>query len=338
MTFREPQIYARQMQKGAAMVVALLVVALVAVLAVSLAEDFLLTLRRSGNAIVGEQNYAYLRGGELLAIEALRQDAKADSKNESRRDDYSEQWAQKMPPYELDSGWLSGELVDLQSRFNINSLAGRAISPNRFTAYQEQFIRLLQTFEKPALNEEDAIVITESLMDWLDSDSIPRDFGAEDGFYFDTVYAYRAANRPMASVTELRAVANVTPELYAVLAPHIGIWGVDFKINLHTATDNVLRSINAVGQYLPLNEAELQAMLAMREQAGFESLEGFWQLPVFSGKTIAAELRESFVETSDWFLFSAEVEVDERVARLYSVLYRQDDAVMIEGRSFKVPW
>lgn len=337
MSFLEPWLVVTR-QRGAALVVALLVVALVAVLAVSLAQDFLLTLRRSGNAIVGEQNYAYLRGGELLAIEALRQDAEIDSSNESRRDDYSEQWAQQMPPYELDSGWLSGQLLDLQSRFNVNSLAGRAISPNRFTPYQEQFIRLLQTFEEPAINEEDAIVITESVMDWLDSDSIPGDFGAEDSFYFDTAYSYRAANRPMASITELRAVAYMTPQLYAALAPHIGIWGADFKVNLNTATDNVLRSINAEGQYLPLNDAELQSMLATREQAGFESLDSFWQLPVFSGKTIAAELRNSFVESSDWFLFSGEVEVDERVARLYSVLHRQAESVKIMERSFKVPW
>ena len=42
-------------QRGAALVVALLVVALATVMAVSIASEFLLTLRRSGNAMLVEQ-------------------------------------------------------------------------------------------------------------------------------------------------------------------------------------------------------------------------------------------------------------------------------------------
>jgi general secretion pathway protein K len=313
-------------QRGAALIVAMLVFALATTLIAAMGSEFTLFLKRGANSFIAQQGYAYLRGGEELAGLVLRQDQEADKKAQLQRDDLTELWAQEMPPYALDEGgWLVGSLEDLQGRFNINSVAGVAPEGKRFTAAQEQFIRLLQTPEQPRVSEQDAVLITEALMDWLDEDAKPRDFGAEDGYYFDMNPSYRAGNRNMQSVSELRLVAYMTAEIYQAIAPYLSVWGANNSINIHTAPAAVLRTINTAGDLSPLSLEEGQSL--RRGEEGFKSLQVMLNSPVFRGREIAPELQAKLGETSVLFLYRGEVEVADRTARMYSVLRRDGTKV-----------
>ena len=91
---------------------------------VAMKVEFTRFYQRSANLFLAEQAQAYLRGAEDLASLALLADYDADKNREQPRDDLEEIWAQPSAPYPLDEGgWLSGELVDLQGRFNLNALA-----------------------------------------------------------------------------------------------------------------------------------------------------------------------------------------------------------------------
>ena len=128
--------------------------------------------------LLAEQAYAYLRGAEELAGLALLLDYDQDQGGEQPRDDLQEIWAQPTTPYALDEGgWLLGSLQDLQGRFNLNSLVGTAAGENRFTPAQAQFIRLLQALEEPPVSEQEAVLITASVADWLDQDDRPAPTG-----------------------------------------------------------------------------------------------------------------------------------------------------------------
>ena len=60
--------------------------------------------------------------------------------------------------------------------------------------------------------------------------------GAEDERYLSSAFPYRAPNRPLASVSELRAVDEITPELYRLIAPFLTVWPAEgSKVNLLTA-------------------------------------------------------------------------------------------------------
>ncbi|MGL4563657.1 MAG: type II secretion system minor pseudopilin GspK, partial [Halioglobus sp.] len=270
----------RRAQGGAALIVALLVFALCTALVVAMELEFNRFYQRQANTLLGGQANAYLRGAEELASLALLADHDADKNRDRPRDDLLEIWAQTPAPYALDEGgWMLGCLRDLQGRFNLNSLAIRvapAEGAPRFTAAQAQFIRLLQALEEPQLSEQEAILVTEAVADWLDRDLEPGPDGAEDDFYFALEPAYRSANRPMSSVSELRAVANVTPQLYRALEPWVSVWPQQpAPLNIHTAPATVLRSINADGDLSPLSADEAQALLAQREAQGFADLEDF---------------------------------------------------------------
>ncbi len=325
----------RPSQGGAALIVALLVFALCAALVVAMEVEFNRFYQRGANILVAEQANAYLRGAEELATLALLADYDADKKRDKPRDDLLEIWAQPPPPYALDEGgWMEGCLRDLQGRFNLNTLGQRVVRQEgdsesqaamvRFTAAQAQFIRLLQALGEPQLSEQDAILVTEAVTDWLDQDIEPAFEGAEDDYYFGLAPAYRTANRPMASVSELRAIAHMTPELYRALEPWVTVWPqLPAPLNIHTAPAMVLRSVNADDDLSPLSAAQGQALVEQRTAVGFADLEDFLASGVFTGRQAQMEQVKSLLgEVTSYFLLSAEVEVADRRMRLYSVLQR----------------
>ena len=313
-------------QRGAALVVALLVFAICAGLMVAMQREFSLFYQRGSNLFLSEQGHSYLRGAEELASVALVLDYDQDKQREQPRDDLSEIWAREATPFPLEEGgWLMGSLEDLQGRFNLNTLAargGESTGPDRFTPAQAQFIRLLQALDEVALTREEAIAVTEAVGDWLDGDQEPRFDGAEDDFYFVQTPAYRTANRAMASVSELRAIANITDELYLALSPWVTVWPTTPRpLNIHTAPLTVLRTINADGDLNPLDESDAQALIARREAEGFVDKAAFLADPVFADMNLEGTA-QLLGERSSYFLLSARVEIADRDMRLYSVLQR----------------
>lgn len=326
----------RRAEAGAALVVAMLVFAICAALIVAMQREFTLFYQRGANSLQAEQGYAYLRGAEELATLALVLDYDTDKERDIPRDDLEEIWAQPATPYALDEGgWLMGSLEDLQGRLNLNGLAGggggqgsgQGQASERFTPAQAQFIRLLQTLEEPLVSEQEAIAITRSIADWIDADGNTSPDGAEDDYYFSQTPAYRAANRPMSSVSELRAIANVSPELYLALAPLVTVWPQTAQpLNIHTAAVQVLRSINADDSLEPLAESDAQALAEQRDEAGFLDKAEFLAHPAFADKPMD-KVAELLGESSAYFLLSARVEIADRELQLYSVLQRQQRRV-----------
>ncbi len=55
--------------------------------------------------------------------------------------------------------------------------------------------------------------LADAILDWLDQDDLPREFGAEQSHYQDLSPAYQPRNGPLAALDELLSVRGVTPEL-----------------------------------------------------------------------------------------------------------------------------
>ena len=113
MHFRRFKSPARQ--RGAALIMAMLIFAVSAALIVAMKSDFERVYQRGANVFLAEQSRAYLRGAEGLATLALLVDYDADKESEQPRNSLDEVWAREEVPYPLDEGgWLSGKLEDIQ--------------------------------------------------------------------------------------------------------------------------------------------------------------------------------------------------------------------------------
>lgn len=327
-------------QRGAALIVALLVFALSAALMVGLQRDFSLLLQRASNTMSAEQSWHYLRGAEALAVLALRADAELDAKSTQPVDDLNELWAQPTAPYALDEGgWLSGQLEDLQGRVNVNAL-GNTVSGDeapRFTIQQKMFIRLVQALDGVTVSRDDAIALTEAIADFIDNDDTPRFNGAESNSYRNNEWPVIVANRPLASVSELRSVKGMTPELYRALAPLVSAWPPDgAALNWRTASLPVVRSFNADDSLDPMPLADAQRIVDLRAQSAIPDLDALFDDAVFVDRDIGG-LRTVLTERSDWFLLRSEVEIAERMRRLYSVLARNGRRITVVYRTDSEP-
>jgi len=328
----------RSRERGAALIVAMLVFALSAALLVAMQSEFDRYYQRSANILSDEQIQAYLRGGEELAAMVLVRDYDEDKREGQARDDLEEIWNsdEVKRPFPLDGvGWFQGELEDLQGRFNLNLLAERVPEgqnpDKRFTPAQKQFIRLLQALGEPAVSQQEAIVITESVSDWLDPDQEPTLDGAEDTYYYGQTPAYRTANRLLTSVSELRSVANMTPEIFRALQPWVtALPEAATRLNVLTAPPMLLRTINADDDLSPLAEDDGETLAA----SGFQDLNELFDNPVFADrKDKLEEIRPLLHSSSSWFLLRARAEVAGREMRLYSVLERRNRKVGAVARA-----
>ncbi|MGQ9426933.1 type II secretion system minor pseudopilin GspK [Gilvimarinus sp. F26214L] len=328
----------RSRNRGAVLVLALLIVAVVTVLAVQFAHTFTLNYSRVEYRSYGAQARYYLLGAEALAGVVLEQDAA-----ETETDNLTEIWAQAIPPFPTDHGLLEARLEDAHGRFNLNSLERKANAEDtpgnpaeRFTPAQRRFIRLLQTFEDYPLNPDEAIEITEAVVDWIDEDDEPFGFGGAESLHYSREEPpYEPANQPFNSVSELRLVRHVTPELYRLLEPLLVALPADATLNLNTALPPLLRTINDVDDLSPLDERALADLLEDRQLTQYETVSDFFSSPVLQNVAPNADSANAgYGVTSNYFILHAKASVGEQVRFMTSYLERDGTQTSTLQRRF----
>lgn len=264
-------------QQGAALVVAMLVLSLVVVFASSMAFDYQFSIRRVSNQMLMQQGYQYLLATEAFAGKALMQDLQNDSDDNASVDHRGELWAQEGLVFSLEDGAYTGQLFDLQGRFNLNNLQPPPLADGQYppavpyTISQGIFMRLLQAIsdEDFQLDEMQAKSITEAVVDWLDADNQSRGFdcGEDDSYYrLDDRPPQRVANGPFASVSELRLICNLPLEAYLRLRPLVTVWPQSGKssININTASPALLRSIF-------VSQSQLASLQAIDNKSSYQA-------------------------------------------------------------------
>lgn len=293
-------------QRGVAVIVALVVLAISASLATSMLWDRNLDLRRTANILHLDQAREYALGAEAWSEQILARDAQ-----HSRTDALGEQWATQLPALPVEGGAITGRIEDMQGRFNLNNLAAAAAGTGTAprTGAQpalQQFRRLLVLLQ---INPD----IASAVADWVDADSTPQlSGGAEDPYYAALDVPYLAANQPMASVSELLLVKGVTYTDYRRLLPYVTalpVTGGATPININTAPWPVIASL-ADG----ISAAEAQSIVASRGPNGFQSLPP--ALATVRGAAAAAQF------SSQFFRLTANVEIGSSRLTLYSLLER----------------
>jgi len=299
-------------QSGVALVTALLVVSLAVVAAVAMATRQHVDVRRTGNLLHGEQAYAYALAAESWAKVILRRDAA-----ESIYDSLAEDWATALPPIAVEGGLVNGRIVDLQGRFNVNNLIETGNNPS--VTDLDYFKRLLTNLDLDA-------ELAPALLDWIDSDfNVTYPGGAEDEVYLLLELPYRAANRPLVSISELRLVNGFTPEVIAALAPHLTALPERTTINANTATPAVLQALHA-----DLTSADVEALINDRGEDGYTDKATLQQHDAFAG---LPPLTMGLDITSDWFSVLTDVTVGGGRARLESLLKREVQITKVLSRT-----
>ncbi len=311
----------RQRMRGAAILMAILTVALVAAIASAIVAEHGAAIEQLGGR--GDQAQArwLARGAIDWARNVLQFDKIRGDRTPTGNIDYlQEEWATTVPPLPIDEGELSGGIEELSSRFNINRLVnGGVLDP----AQQAIFLRLLANLGVPA---SEANALCDAIVDWIDTDEKPQPNGAETSWYSSHQQTILPPQAPLLSINELLAVRGFTPELLALLQPHIAALPQNtVGINVNIATPEVLAA------YIPgLTLAQAQALVIARQQAYFTSVTDFiGRLPAAS-RYNASQNTSLFDVQSYYFQATGRARWGNATTHMQVLLYR--DPAQSQGR------
>lgn len=286
-----------RLQRGVALLTALIVLAIAATLASAMIWSRGLDERRTATLIQGDQAYAYALGAEAWAGEILRRDWQ---QNNGAATNLGQNWALQLPPLPVTGGDISGKVEDLQGRFNLNDIVNASGAVQ--TPALQQFQRLLTI-----LNLDPNLA--NAVADWMSSSTTPTNpGGAKDDFYTRLTPPYLTAGRPMTSLSELQLVNGVTPAVYAQLAPYVTALPAATPINVNTASGPVLQSLD------PNGAINGETVVQSRGAQGFTSVAA-----AFPGINVPTTLA---TVSSNYFLVTATVRIGTTDVTLYSLLYR----------------
>lgn len=306
----------RRTQRGVALVIALLVVALATVLIAGLLDRGELAAARTRNQLRMEQADAYARGLELYAARVLQKDA-----DQSAGDSNGDIWAMPLPPTPVAGGRISAQMRDMNGCFNLNNLVSGDANQGE---WRERFARLLTALRLDP-------TLTDIVVDWADANAEPggggHGSGAEDGVYGAAVPAYRAANRDFVHVSELRLVQGMGGSVYATLAPHVCALPRGTLLNLNTASIPVLQSLSS-----RITE-EMARRLWKEGRARWGSVSDFRQELITAGIPPPPTLELGLTTESRYFLARGEIELDGLKFHPTSLLERGARGVRVLQRS-----
>ena len=320
-------------QRGIAMLVAILLVALGTILAAAVAYENAMTARRGTATYAFDQSILIAQGAEALAAYGLRQIHQSDPQHI-----YPGQgWDKPLGPVEVVPGvMLEASLEDLQGRLNLNMLVNDNGTPN--TPYVTAFAQLL---EMVGLEPKWAGFV----VDWIDYDFVPQNpDGAEDSVYMGQVPPYRTANRYITSPSELLALPGFGPDRYQKLAPYVTALPHGTKINVCTAPGPVLDAFIGAGhsefganpQQLTQNRgnttgcfptlANYQALLGTKP--GTVSPNVVPNVVPNGGQNAGQNVAQYFGQSSNYFRLTSFITIGSTEFNLYSLLYQDTNGMV----------
>ncbi|MEP6677919.1 MAG: type II secretion system minor pseudopilin GspK [Betaproteobacteria bacterium] len=264
---------------GAALVLAMLIAALAATVAVSLAAG-----QQQWSAGVALRNdqvqaQAFAQAGVQWARQIMFEDRRTTA-----TDHLGEPWALTLPATPIESGSIQGRIVDAQGLLNVNSLGSAGAQG---TLARARFERLFSRLNLPRAS-------LDVIADWIDADSDTRANGAEDAWYRQQPSPSLAANAPIVRVAELSALRGYTPESAVALTPYLAALPGETKLNVNTAPAPVLAAAIA-----GLDGESLSSLIASRKERPFTGLADLRaRLP--AGASLDNEA--AFAVASDYFL------------------------------------
>jgi general secretion pathway protein K len=293
-------------QRGIALLVAVLLVALGTMLAAAIAYENAMTARRGMATYAFDQALLVQQGAEALAAYGLREVWRSNQQYT-----YANQgWAKPYGPLEVVPGvMLEASLEDMQGRFNLNMLVQQDGTPDKVeVAAFQQLLALVGLEPKWAY----------FVVDWISrgiQPSVPD--GAKDSVYMGQSPPYRTPNRYITSTSELLALPGFGADRYKVLAPYIAALPYNTTVNTCTADGKVL---DAFAGHTEFSTGDTLAQNRQSAPGCFPKLTDY-QVAFRDPKQWAA-VKSKVGNSSHYFRLSSLITIGSVEFNLYSLLYQ----------------
>lgn len=310
-------------QSGVALITVMFATTLIAALAVAMMSRLAIDVRRNEYQRNAGQMLHVIYGAEAWAIGRLQRDQDNDARD-GIIDHGKETWNDKIKLEIIkNAANVSASILDQQARFNLNNLATdqKAMLKQHYAIFK----RLLNTLEIDAR-------LADAVVDWVDKDIEARfPAGAEDNSYTATAPHYRAANRPMANLSELYMIKGMTAEIIKKLQPFVTALPGTTAINVNTASAEVLTSLSPV-----FDKQIVERIIEEREQKPFKTTKVFADfIRRLTGKPKLnpPDLEKMISVSSSYFLLESSIVMRRSRLAYRSLLSRINKKISVYHRS-----
>jgi general secretion pathway protein K len=283
-------------ERGAALLTVLILVGILGALAVVVFDRLRLATMLASNTAGIEEARSFSAIAELLVSMRINDLVSASP----ARTTLAGGWQGQTTNLPLPSGNAEIRVRDGGNCFNLNSLVeGNAAARQSRPLAIDQFARLMMLADVPA---SQARQIAAATADWIDSDGEANPAGAEDSIYARNSPAYRTGNTLMVEPSEWRAVAGVTPALYARMRPLLCTLPESelstLNVNTLVAAQAPLLAMLFQGTLTP---ATARRVIEARPLAGWSSAAAFWNTPILRDIQPPGEAERQIRVRSSWF-------------------------------------
>lgn len=272
----------RQNEKGMALLLVLVIVALLSSLVIEFSFSTLVDLRATETYRDRAKAYYLARGG----IEAARTILQEDKNGFDHPEEF---WGQPLVNIPAGDGDVSIEIHDLSGRLNINAVADERGNPlagyHRFVALCEEVLQL---------NKEEAQQLADSLVYWYNGDKTA--VTPDDDYYAALKPPYSRRGKKLTVVDEMRLVRGFDQNRFERLSPYLRVMG-DNQINVNTAPSEVLYAwqFSAAEDHIEiiLDREDIAAIVDYRGQHPFYTLNDLSLVAGIENRWLAAWLHDS---------------------------------------------
>lgn len=342
------QSVSRQKYRGSALVTALFVMALTVSLAVGMWFRQRVDIQRLDTILTFDELYAYSSYVDSWASSQL-QLALNNANPDEHYDALNQPWAQPMPPLEVGNVRINGQIVDMQSRFDLNNLSGidsglfteeDEVESAEFTEMQQAAMSTLmmqlltQLPIEPVILLDEAELITMELQNRVGGAQAMNNQATPGISLMPSLGA--GMGTPMASITEMRLIPGITPERARTLSAYVSALPRNIFVTMALEGEGTI-PINVNTAEAPVLAAALgvsvDQALTIVDQRPYVSMEAFEavasQLIPNEGPALEIPLTSLFDVKSAFFLVRADVQTSREVITVFTLLHRINEEAVV---------
>lgn len=319
----------RQQQHGMALLIVLFIVALVSVLATEMGSRLQLQVQRVANIKDNNQAYWYSIGAEAFAMLSIKDLYELDDGIIHA----NQPWAVPLV-YPIENGQITATIADAQACFNINALSKKSDSNNELGADRpslemDAFNALIRELTNGDTYAAD--VFMDSIVDYLDEDTIARVNGAEDNTYLGKAHPYLSANTLLTELSELRLINGVNIDWFEELLEYVCVLpnNPNLLVNVNSLTiDDAILLAALTG----LSTSDAQSLIESRPENGYDNPADFFGESEMTGLSLPKSQMAWFDTSTEYFTLTTITQYNNTQFALTSLLHvaKQEDVSVLQ--------
>ena len=314
--------------KGAALIMALFVTAIIASISAGLFSMVSMNIENEKNMLSEQQAI-----DTTLSLESFTKKYLTQKENRTNLVLTANNFNQKSPiNLPLERGNLEANIVDMGQCFNLNSLI--LISATGEEIANTDNLDFFKNLMKSLFIEEQKIEeITPAIVDWLDKDTFPdTHLGVEDDFYKNEKISRLSSNQFFYDITELRDTKGVTEEIFQKLKPYVCVINsLNTKININSLNPfypNILVALSSN----TLSDLEARNILNNKPLTGYSSVTNFLNLPEIKTSFSSKFSKANLVLETNYFILNTNIKIDDKDFHIKSHIYYSNESPKVIRR------